>query len=166
MRPGWQIASRVFLFCIRCVPGWRVLCGICVALFSARPESELSQRTMINPDRLTVKATEALNEAIELARRAGNPLVYDLHLLLALLNQDKPIESLAAFDAAFKLGGRSPDLQLGRALAALQTSALIVAYFASYLAMRLLGRKWRQMPYWPSVYQDRVKLPTQQDYEI
>src|SRR3982751_6780668 len=91
MRPGWQIASRVFLFCIRCVPGWRVLCGICVALFSARPESELSQRTMINPDRLTVKATEALNEAIELARRAGNPLVYDLHLLLALLNQDEGI---------------------------------------------------------------------------
>ncbi|MFL5508257.1 MAG: ATP-dependent chaperone ClpB, partial [Gemmatimonadaceae bacterium] len=46
---------------------------------------------MINPDRLTVKATEALNEAIELARRAGNPLVYDLHLLLALLNQDEGI---------------------------------------------------------------------------
>src|SRR3954465_3052196 len=91
MRPGWQIASRVFLFCIRCVPGWRVLCGICVALFSARPESELSQRTMINPDRLTVKATEALNEAVDLARRTGNPLVYDLHLLTALLDQDEGI---------------------------------------------------------------------------
>lgn len=47
--------------------------------------------TMINPDRLTVKATEALNEAIELARRAGNPLVYDLHLLMALLTQDEGI---------------------------------------------------------------------------
>ena len=46
---------------------------------------------MINPDRLTVKATEALNEAIDLARRAGNPLVYDLHLLLALLTQDEGI---------------------------------------------------------------------------
>jgi ATP-dependent Clp protease ATP-binding subunit ClpB len=46
---------------------------------------------MINPDRLTVKATEALNEAVELARRAGNPLVYDLHLLLALLTQDEGI---------------------------------------------------------------------------
>jgi ATP-dependent Clp protease ATP-binding subunit ClpB len=46
---------------------------------------------MINPDRLTVKATEALNEAVELARRAGNPLVYDLHLLTALLNQDEGI---------------------------------------------------------------------------
>ncbi len=46
---------------------------------------------MINPDRLTVKATEALNEALDLARRAGNPLVYDLHLLLALLSQDEGI---------------------------------------------------------------------------
>ena len=46
---------------------------------------------MINPDRLTVKATEGLNEAVDLARRAGNPLVYDLHLLLALLTQDEGI---------------------------------------------------------------------------
>jgi ATP-dependent Clp protease ATP-binding subunit ClpB len=46
---------------------------------------------MINPDRLTVKATEALNEAVDLARRAGNPLVYDLHLLVALLAQDEGI---------------------------------------------------------------------------
>jgi ATP-dependent Clp protease ATP-binding subunit ClpB len=46
---------------------------------------------MINPDRLTVKASEALNEAVELARRAGNPLVYDLHLLTALLSQDEGI---------------------------------------------------------------------------
>ncbi|MGH7604436.1 MAG: ATP-dependent chaperone ClpB [Gemmatimonadaceae bacterium] len=46
---------------------------------------------MINSDRLTVKATDALNEAIDLARRTGNPLVYDLHLLLALLSQDEGI---------------------------------------------------------------------------
>src|SRR5438105_1710897 len=46
---------------------------------------------MINPDRLTVKATEALSEAVDLARRAGNPLVYDTHLLLALLAQDESI---------------------------------------------------------------------------
>jgi ATP-dependent Clp protease ATP-binding subunit ClpB len=51
----------------------------------------LSPQPMINPDRLTVKATEALNEAVDLARRAGNPLVYDLHLLLALLTQDEGI---------------------------------------------------------------------------
>jgi len=46
---------------------------------------------MINPDRLTVKSAEALNEAVSLARKAGNPLVYDLHLLLALLGQDEGI---------------------------------------------------------------------------
>jgi len=46
---------------------------------------------MINSDRLTVKATEALNEAVDLARRTGNPLVYDLHLLMALLDQDEGI---------------------------------------------------------------------------
>src|SRR6187551_2706160 len=46
---------------------------------------------MINPDRLTVKAGEALNDAVALARRNGNPVVYDLHLLAALLEQDESI---------------------------------------------------------------------------
>jgi ATP-dependent Clp protease ATP-binding subunit ClpB len=46
---------------------------------------------MINPDRLTVKSAEALNDAVALARKAGNPLVYDVHLLLALLAQDEGI---------------------------------------------------------------------------
>ena len=46
---------------------------------------------MINPDRLTVKSAEALNAALALARKAGNPLVYDVHLLLALLAQDEGI---------------------------------------------------------------------------
>jgi ATP-dependent Clp protease ATP-binding subunit ClpB len=46
---------------------------------------------MINPDKLTVKAGEAFNEAISLARRNGNPQVYDLHLLTAVLEQDESI---------------------------------------------------------------------------
>src|SRR5437870_7604811 len=46
---------------------------------------------MINPDRLTVKAAEALNDAVTAARRNGNPVVYDLHLLSALLEQDESI---------------------------------------------------------------------------
>src|SRR4029079_13232510 len=46
---------------------------------------------MINSERLTVKSGEALTEAVSAARRAGNPVVYDLHLLLALLNQDEGI---------------------------------------------------------------------------
>src|SRR5215510_12773740 len=48
-------------------------------------------RAMINPDRLTVKSAEALNDALGIAREQGNPLVYDLHLLRALLGQDEGI---------------------------------------------------------------------------
>src|SRR5690349_3844822 len=46
---------------------------------------------MLNPDRLTVKSAEALNDAVATARRNGNPVVHDLHLLLALLGQDEGI---------------------------------------------------------------------------
>lgn len=46
---------------------------------------------MLNPDRLTVKSSEAITDALSLARQAGNPLVHDTHLLLALLKQDEGI---------------------------------------------------------------------------
>ncbi len=46
---------------------------------------------MINPERLTVKSAEALNEAQAAARRNGNPQVYDTHLLLVLLGQEESI---------------------------------------------------------------------------
>src|SRR5205085_416800 len=46
---------------------------------------------MINAERLTVKAGEALNESVTLARRNGNPIVYDIHLLGALLDQQESI---------------------------------------------------------------------------
>jgi ATP-dependent Clp protease ATP-binding subunit ClpB len=46
---------------------------------------------MINPEKLTVKAGEAFNASVTLARRNGNPVVYDLHLLAALLEQDESI---------------------------------------------------------------------------
>jgi len=46
---------------------------------------------LLNPDRLTVKAGEAIQGALALARRAGNPLVYDGHLLVALLDQEEGI---------------------------------------------------------------------------
>ncbi len=46
---------------------------------------------MLNPDRLTIKSGEAVNDAVAIARRAGNPLVYDLHLLLALIAQQDGI---------------------------------------------------------------------------
>ena len=46
---------------------------------------------MLNPDRLTVKASDAIQDALGRARRAGNPLVYDGHLLGALLDQKEGI---------------------------------------------------------------------------
>jgi ATP-dependent Clp protease ATP-binding subunit ClpB len=46
---------------------------------------------MINPDRLTVKSAEALNEALGEARKNGNPVIYDTHLLLVLLAQQDGI---------------------------------------------------------------------------
>ncbi len=64
---------------------------------------------MINPDKLTVKSSEALNEALSLARRNGNPLVYDLHLLLALLAQDEGIVT----PILQKLGVNAPQLREG-----------------------------------------------------
>jgi len=46
---------------------------------------------MINPDRLTVKAAEALQQAGALARSRGNPVLNDAHLFHALLSQDDGI---------------------------------------------------------------------------
>ncbi|HKI93823.1 MAG TPA: AAA family ATPase, partial [Gemmatimonadales bacterium] len=48
---------------------------------------------MIRPDRLTVKASEALQSASQLADQHGNPVVNDAHLFLALLDQDEGIVS-------------------------------------------------------------------------
>jgi ATP-dependent Clp protease ATP-binding subunit ClpB len=62
---------------------------------------------MISSDRLTVKAAEALNEALALARRTGNPLVYDAHLLLALLQQEEGI----VVPLLHKIGGNVSDLR-------------------------------------------------------
>jgi len=64
---------------------------------------------MINPDRLTVKSAEALNEALAEARRAGNPQVYDTHLLSVLLGQEESIvvpvlQKLGASVAALREG--------------------------------------------------------------
>src|SRR5512138_1333022 len=48
-------------------------------------------RTMIRPDRLTIKAQEAFRDAGEIARRRGNPVVNDAHLLAALLAQPEGV---------------------------------------------------------------------------
>src|SRR2546422_6232315 len=46
---------------------------------------------MIRPERLTVKAAEALQQGSQLARARGNPVINDAHLFLALLSQDEGI---------------------------------------------------------------------------
>jgi len=46
---------------------------------------------MIQPDRLTVKAAEALQQAASLARAKGNPVINDAHLFYALLQQEDGI---------------------------------------------------------------------------
>ncbi|HEY2825273.1 MAG TPA: ATP-dependent chaperone ClpB, partial [Gemmatimonadales bacterium] len=46
---------------------------------------------MIRPDRLTLKASEALQQAAALAMEHGNPVVNDAHLFLALLGQEEGI---------------------------------------------------------------------------
>ena len=48
---------------------------------------------MVNPNRLTVKAAEALQSAAADARRRGNPDVHGVHLLAALLDQEEGIVS-------------------------------------------------------------------------
>src|SRR2546428_5951047 len=46
---------------------------------------------MIQPDRLTIKAAEALQQAASLARSKGNPVINDAHLFFALLQQEDGI---------------------------------------------------------------------------
>jgi ATP-dependent Clp protease ATP-binding subunit ClpB len=46
---------------------------------------------MIRPERLTVKAGEALQQAISLAATRGNPVANDAHLFLGLLDQEEGI---------------------------------------------------------------------------
>src|SRR5437868_1218272 len=46
---------------------------------------------MANLEKLTIKSSEALNAARDLARTRGNPITNDAHLLSALLDQDEGI---------------------------------------------------------------------------
>src|SRR5688572_4981150 len=46
---------------------------------------------VLSSDRLTIKATEAIQAAASEAGRRGNPSIEDLHLLLGLLQQDDTV---------------------------------------------------------------------------
>jgi ATP-dependent Clp protease ATP-binding subunit ClpB len=62
---------------------------------------------VISPDKLTVKSAEALNDAVGLARKNGNPVAHDVHLLRALLEQDEGIVA----PILQKLGVKLPNLR-------------------------------------------------------
>ena len=50
-------------------------------------------------NKLTLKSQEAIGQAQELARRAGNPEVYPEHLLLALLDEELPQQLVSSASA-------------------------------------------------------------------
>jgi uncharacterized protein len=54
----------------------------------------------------------------------------------------------------------------GRARASLETTLIVVAFAATYTAMRLLGKKYMRMPSWGDTYRNRLKYFVPYDYEI
>src|SRR5690349_10937303 len=62
---------------------------------------------MLNPERLTIKASEALQSALSEASRRGNPSLEDLHVLTALLGQDETV----VLPILQKVGANIPRLQ-------------------------------------------------------
>ena len=53
----------------------------------------------------------------------------------------------------------------GQARAALGTSLLVAAFAITWLAMRLLGRRWRETPDWAAIYRQKQN-EVGYDYEI
>src|SRR5436190_4309813 len=66
-------------------------CTLPIRHLSAGTKVAREAGAMIRPERLTVKAAEALQQASALARQRGNPVVNDAHLFHALLSQDDGI---------------------------------------------------------------------------
>lgn len=52
------------------------------------------------------------------------------------------------------------------ARAALETSLLMLAFAATYVTLRLLGRRWRRAPDWGAIYREKQRQPYEFDYEI
>src|SRR5262245_46450311 len=79
---------------------------------SRKPIEEL----MIRPDRLTIKAQEAFRDAGEEARRRGNPVVNDAHLLHALLSQPEGVVQPLLQKAGLNVTGltEATERELGR----------------------------------------------------
>src|SRR5688572_23309256 len=65
--------------------------GPCPGTEHATHTPKRGEIEMIRPDRMTIKAQEAFRDALEEARRRGNPVVNDAHLLLVLLQQPEGV---------------------------------------------------------------------------
>ena len=50
--------------------------------------------------------------------------------------------------------------------AAFLTTSILIGYGAAILWLRLLGRRWQNMPSLPVVYREKLKQPLKHDYEI
>ena len=66
---------------------------------------------MIRPDRLTIKAQEAFRDAGDLARRRGNPVVNDAHLLATLLAQPEGVVQPLLQKAGLNVTGLNQEVE-------------------------------------------------------
>src|SRR6478609_10798480 len=84
--------------------------GIARALARTRiPESH--EELMIRPERLTIKAQEAFRDAGEDARRRGNPVVNDAHLLATLLAQPEGVVQPLLQKAGLNVTGLTQEVE-------------------------------------------------------
>src|SRR5690606_14154628 len=58
---------------------------------AAQGLAQASEAELLNAERLTIKAAEALQAAAGEAQRRGNPSIEDIHLLSALLDQEESV---------------------------------------------------------------------------
>jgi uncharacterized protein len=64
------------------------------------------------------------------------------------------------------VGGRLLFRPGGRARAAMEVLLMVLAFGLAYAVCRVLGRRWKSMPYWPGVYQRLQRDPFDHDYQI
>src|SRR5690606_2007654 len=57
----------------------------------AAPSHTPYEGEVLNHERLTIKAAEAIQSALQDGMRRGNPSLEDVHLLMALLGQDETV---------------------------------------------------------------------------
>jgi len=54
----------------------------------------------------------------------------------------------------------------GHARSAFEVTGMIIAFAATYFAMRLLGKRYREMPNWGEIYRSKLKQSVPYDFDI